>query len=317
MKVIYLIFLTLSSLSVMAQGSFAPAAGVAGTSAIHKDSSDFIAWANGCTTQLGPQDISQINSPIVSTGNDVSATGMSGANGVVSLGDGGSAILTFSQPIIDGVGFDFAVFENGFSNDFLELAFVEVSSDGVNFFRFDAVSETQDTIQTGTFGSTDPTMLNNLAGKYRAQFGTPFDLNELSGQAGLDINHITHVKIIDVVGSIDENYSTTDVYGNKINDPYPTDFASGGFDLDAVGVIHQEPVTIQESEMLLSVFPNPTSDVIHINHSGSNFLELINVTGKVVFQTQFVDQTQIDVTAINKGIYFVKVGNNTQRIIIL
>jgi hypothetical protein len=56
---------------------------------------------------------------------------------IVSLGDSGVATLTFSSPIANGLGPDFVVFENGFldpANDsfaFLELAFVEVSSDGV------------------------------------------------------------------------------------------------------------------------------------------------------------------------------------------
>ena len=36
------------------------------------------------------------------------------------VGDGGSAILTFDTPIANGPGFDFAVFENGFSDTFLE-----------------------------------------------------------------------------------------------------------------------------------------------------------------------------------------------------
>ena len=33
-----------------------------------------------------------------------------GENGVVSLGDGGSAILTFSKPIKNETGWDFAIF---------------------------------------------------------------------------------------------------------------------------------------------------------------------------------------------------------------
>ena len=54
------------------------------------------------------------------------------------LGDDGSLVLTFPAPIADGAGPDFAVFENAFSTEFLELAFVEVSSDGTNFTRFPA-----------------------------------------------------------------------------------------------------------------------------------------------------------------------------------
>jgi hypothetical protein len=158
---------------------------------------------------------------------------------VVSLGDGGSITLTFAEPIGDGDGWDFAVFENGFAGSFLELAFVEVSSDGVNFFRFDAYSETQATTQVGSFGVVDPTNLRNLAGKYVGGQGTPFDLAELAGRSPLlDIHAVTHVRVVDVVGTIDPAYATRDVLGRTINEPWPTPFSTGGFDLDGVAVRH-------------------------------------------------------------------------------
>ena len=96
----------------------------------------------------------------------------------VSLGRGGSITLAFDHPIRDGLGFDFAVFENAINDSFLELGFVEVSSDGVNFFRFDNDSLT--TSLVASFGEVDPTNVRNLAGKYRQGFGTPFDLEELA-----------------------------------------------------------------------------------------------------------------------------------------
>ena len=151
-------------------------------------------------------------------------------------------MLGFAQPITDGPGYDFAVFENGLSDTFLELGFVEVSSDGNNFFRFPSVSLTPTATQVGSFGVLDPTNLNDLAGKYRVGFGTPFDLQELSGVSPLlDIHDVKFVKIVDVVGSINPLYATLDSVNNPVNDPYPTAFASGGFDLDGVGVINQVP----------------------------------------------------------------------------
>jgi hypothetical protein len=40
------------------------------------------------------------------------------------------------------------------------------------------------------------------------------------------------------VGSLNPSYGTKDALGRFINDPWPTAFESGGFDLDAVGVMH-------------------------------------------------------------------------------
>ena len=229
--------------SVAFAGPYAPPAEEPNSTAIHMDDPNFVPWATGITVQRGYIDISDPNLGYVSYGSDANALGKADGDsfGVVSLGDGGVATLTFEYPIADGQGYDFAVFENAFDDTFLELAFVEVSSDGTNFFRFDSVSLTQTNTQVGTFGSLDTTELHNLAGKYRQGYGTPFDLAELKDvNSLLDVSRVTHVRIIDVVGCIQDEYARYDSLDNKINDPWSTPFETGGFDLDAVGVIHEK-----------------------------------------------------------------------------
>ena len=305
--------------SYFGQGSFPPPAGQAGSTAIHKDSSVFVGWATNCITNRGPQDIAVTNSPLITLGDDYNATGQSGEFGVVSLGDGGTATLTFDSPIYNGSGWDFAIFENGFSDQFLELAFVEVSSDGVNFYRFPATSETQDTLQTGGFGNTDATNIDNLAGKYRAQYGTPFDLDEMNGIAGLDVNNITHVKIIDVIGTIDENYASLDQYGAKINDPYPTDFASGGFDLDAVGVIHQD-ISAAKSELSnsFSVYHRLGANQIEVSseHGTLGRVFIYSLDGKIVLDEFYSSNySSINVENLNAGIYIIRTSYGTKQFV--
>ena len=126
--------------------SYAPQAGVAGSTAISKDSPLFISWATGCTVVRGLQQINGTNGQFASVGKPENVIGTPDGVNIVSLGDGGTATVTFAKYITDGEGFDFAVFENGFISNFtgrafLELAFVEVSSDGVNFFRFPSHNE--------------------------------------------------------------------------------------------------------------------------------------------------------------------------------
>lgn len=303
---------------IIGQGSFEPSAGIAGTSAIHKDSSIISNWAIGCISNRGPQDIAVTNSPLVSVGDDYMATGVSGANGVISLGDGGEAILTFQYPIMNGTGWDFAVFENGFSDDFLELAFVEVSSDGINFFRFPATSEIQTSSQTDAFGSTNATEINNLAGKYKAQYGTPFDLEELNGIVGLNINHITHVKIIDVIGTINETYATYDQYGTIINDPYPTDFNSGGFDLDAVGVINQDNSLSTERHLSsnLSVFPSISSDRIKITSTSdiNQKFWIFTTDGRLIYESDITENEEfVDISQWTPGYYTIVTASSSYK----
>ncbi len=326
MKDIFLLLLFLQ-LTYLADAQFAPAANVAGTTAIAKDSSAFVAWATGCVIQRGYMDIAVPDSGYATVGSSNSAIGMAGQNGVVSLGDNGIASLTFANPIYNGQGFDFAVFENGFYTQsplaFLEFAFVEVSSEGNNFFRFPVTSNIQDTTQVPMTG-VDCALVNNLAGKYVSGFGTPFDLEELKNEIGLDVNNITHVRLIDAVGSINNQYATNDQFGQKINDPYPTLFASSGFDLDAVGVINQVNTTAFEELRItnyeLRIFPNPSSNdvTLKVNEElvGEKF-KLVDVTGKVLMEEQIQSQYSIlNSKYFSKGVYFISVGVQTTKLII-
>jgi hypothetical protein len=228
-------------------GPYAPPPGMAGSTAVaYRDAEKdprILGWATGVSSfTAGPTDIQFPEGPFASWGSPTDALGpadgeVSDNLAVVSLGDGGQITLTFAQPFGNGPGPDLAVFENGFEDDFLELAFVEVSSNGTTFHRFPAISLTQTNTQLGGFGYLDTTYVHNLAGKYRRGFGTPFDLAELAGMDELDISAITHVRIVDVVGSLDEAYRRLDSQGNPINDPWTTDFETGGFDLDAVAIL--------------------------------------------------------------------------------
>lgn len=318
MRQLLLIIFAWMTLGSFAQGPYAPAAGVIGTSAMHKDSSAFVAWANNCSIQRGFQDIAQPSFGLPTVGDSSSAIGQPNVNGVVSLGDGGTATLSFPGVMFDGPGPDFAIFENGFSNinggDFLELAFVEVSSDGQNFFRFPAHSLTDTSLAVGSFGSIDPTNINNLAGKYLLNYGTPFDLNELDGINGLDIQNITHIRIIDVVGSLNNSYATRDTAGNKINDPYPTAFPQSGFDLDAVGIVHLKAVGLSELSRIkkLNIYPNPVKDRLFLdeNYMGAKW-EIHQLNGRLVASGK-LKQNQINCSTLKPGVYLLQLIQENQ-----
>lgn len=242
MSKIYFFALALLSFSPFLAAQYDGAAGTTGSAAIYKNDFRFRGWATGCTVQLGAQDINQPTLGLAASGSTQATFGRAGDGQVLSLGDGGAATLSFDNPIFDGDGIDFVVFENGFSDTFLELAFVEVSSDGLHFFRFPAVSNSDTITQIGTFGAVNPVHLYNLAGKYRANYGVGFDLSELLPLADstLDLNAVRFVRVIDVVGALEGAQVSRDSRGHKINDPYPTPFATGGFDLDAVGVFNSQ-----------------------------------------------------------------------------
>lgn len=305
----FLLSLLLQAVLISAQ--YPPAAGQDGTTAIHTDSSVFVGWASACLVQRGMMDIQQAGLGQVTFGEENSAVGKPEGNSanVVSLGDGGVAILTFPMEISDKTGWDFAVFENSLNDTFLELAFVEVSSDGSNFTRFPAISLTDTLNQVGTFGEVDCTKINNLAGKYRQGYGTPFDLAEMEGSPNLDLQHVTHVRIIDVVGCVQNDFATFDSQENKVNDPWPTPFDSGGFDLDGVGVINGSFAGMENTDSGLKIYPNPCHDFINISTGFSEpaVLELVLVSGETILQKKLNSLAKIDISDIPEGLIIVKI----------
>jgi hypothetical protein len=298
---------------------YAPQAGLPGSTAISAYSNLIVGWASHCSIYRGFMDIANPSLGYASSGDSSMATGPANDE-TVSLGDSGVAVLTFPHPIYNGDGPDFAVFENGFRNPadstqaFLELAFVEVSSDGVNYFRFPATSLTPDNTQISNADYISASNLNNLAGKYVAMYGTPFDLDELSGTAGLDVNNVTNVRIVDVVGSI-SSHSSHDSLGRIINDPYPTAFPSCGFDLDAVGLLNEVGITQVRSlpdNVTVSVFPNPTTDRVIVSIKGITSpgltATLTTTTGKFLQQCQLLQTTNtLSVAQYPAGMYYLMI----------
>ncbi len=174
---ILLLFL-IPSLGSFAEGYYgtnyllsAPVAGAAGSTAIHTSSNAIVAWAEGYTNMQYGTDVSEVwMTPEKALG---AAEGTSFE--VVSLGRGGQITLTFPAGIGDRAGADFSVFENSHSDEFLELAHVEVSSDGIHFVRFPNYSDTPSSVRA--FGGLWTRWIYGFAGKYRQGYGTLFDLN--------------------------------------------------------------------------------------------------------------------------------------------
>lgn len=242
---------------VAAAGPFAPAGGEPGSTAIPATDPSIVEWATGAAIDRG---LAEIDDPALGYASYGGQTGSPANNAPlgqppqpqttsygVASGQGGTVTLTFDRPIANGPGPDFAVFGNGFSEgsqEWVKPAFVEVSSDGVHFFRFPSVSLTQTATQIGSYGTLDPTDLYDLAGKDPAGYGTPFDLQELAHVSPLlNVDDVTEVRLVDCVGDINPTYATYDSQGHIINAPWPANSVVGseGFNLAGVGAINTAP----------------------------------------------------------------------------
>jgi len=243
------LFILVLSLTSNLRGQFSPDGGQPGSIALHQDSVVWkgfateveleLGWLNIADTTLGRIELNVPNAGLGAPDLDVQP-----------LGDGGIATLTFGEPFDDQPGYDFVVFENGFATSdttgFFELAFVEVSSNGVDYFRFPNMSLSSVADFAGPFAELDSRLLDGLAGRFSAPYGVPFDLADLAVDPRLDLGAVTHLRVIDVVGTSDSAFAKTDTDGMLIVDPYPTAYATGGFDLDAVGIIGSSVITSTE-----------------------------------------------------------------------
>ncbi|MEW5736765.1 MAG: choice-of-anchor U domain-containing protein [Thermodesulfobacteriota bacterium] len=258
-KLILAITLLLLPAAALA-GPYPPAAGQNGTTAVYMDDPSLAAWASAWVSYApGPDVDAQWKKPEEALGK---AQGT--AFDIVCLGRGGSITLEFGATFKNGPGADLFVFENSFSDNFLELAYVEVSSDGQTFVRFPSRSLIKNPVSA--YGTLNPTDVDGLAGKYRQGFGTPFDLQVLASRpevlsGALNLTRVRYIRLVDVVG----DGSSLDSVGQVIYDPYPTK-GSAGFDLDAVAVSHpnadaQAPANNPpEAPALLSPGPDAVVD---------------------------------------------------------
>lgn len=318
MKLSKYIILFLFPNLVVAQ--FAPQAPISGHEGIHVDSNIIYSWATHCEIERGWLDIANTTLGKATAGNANAAIGNPSTNfGTVSLGDGGTATLSFEYAVVNGKGPDFVVFENAFPNPanpkeaFMELAFVEVSSDGINFVRFPAYSNTATTQQTAPFAYLDASLIHNLAGKYIFPYGTPFDLEDLKDSTAIDINYITHIRLVDVIGTIDPISGSKDIQNNLINDPYPTAFASGGFDLNGVGIIHKKPLSLQDNQLYaIQIFPNPTHNSFQIQTQDQEVIsiKIFNSLGSLILHQENCTNPYISLENYASGMYLVAVKLN-------
>jgi len=222
----------------------------------------------------------------------------------LSLGDGGSIVLSFDDAIMNGPGADFAVFENGFVDAtdrpgvtgefmFAEFAFVEVATTTNVWARFPvtylgtSIVYNLNNVPSNRYASQDVTLVDGLAGKNSLAFGTPFDLETLTNHPSvlngdIDLNRIGYIRLIDVIG----DGSTTDQYGNPIYDPYyhmltgypnaAVPSITDGFDLRGIGVLHLTGMnmSIEQPDLHLEFFGLPGRSYQPQYESGGAWIDL-------------------------------------------
>ena len=165
-----------------------------------------------------------------------------GSVDVLTLGGGGEVTVGFDVTLTDGPGADFSVFENGFvvtgtSDVFAEVAFVEVSTDGLTFARFPTSYAGSGTAMGAYRGlSGGMPVLADVTVDPASPFdpvtsgGEAFDLADLAGDpdvlsGSVDLSAIHYVRLVDVEGAVPDDGGTPIV-------------DSGAADFDAIAVLN-------------------------------------------------------------------------------
>ena len=89
-----------------------------------------------------------------------------------------------------------------------------------------------------------------------------------------------------------------------------TDFESNEFSYEVTAGVDED---LDHATM---VYPNPTSGLLNIVCEGEQKVALFNMVGQCVYERVADGQLQIDMKTYGAGIYAVKVGNETMRIIV-
>ena len=218
---------------------------------------------------------------------------------IASLGLGGEIVLRFDQPITDGAGPDFTVFENAFYYSigqrerlFAEPAVVSVSRDGITYATFACDPHTLEGCAgtAPTHGDRDPL-------DPRVSGGNSFDLSDIGADS------IRFVRIRDVTSTV-------------LNDPeHPYwDATLSGFDLDAVIAIPfagRGPKSSAQSPDSddIHIAPNPAQSRVRVRAPHALRVRVVDGLGRVVID-RASDGTSgeiaLDVSAIATGVYMVE-----------
>lgn len=229
-------------------GSYPGNPGSPGSDALPYNSPTIKEWASGVQQY-------SVGSPYLTSNNPNGVPYATGSNclgvpdgsstsyHVTNLGENGSIVLTFPQPIVaNGTGDEFAVFSNGLGTGYCKLGQVWVSQNDVTWYEEPNYSYTPAPLSTYSEGMI-LTNIEGYCGKYGAGYGEPFSID----YPGFP-SEINYVKVTDVQG----NGSYFDSNGNVIYDNYPND---DGCNVAGVAVMSEavvpEPGTLP---LLLVVF---------------------------------------------------------------
>lgn len=85
---------------------------------------------------------------------------------------------------------------------------------------------------------------------------------------------------------------------------------------DAIWDPDYDPSYIAMTEAYISVYPNPVTDILNIEINISSNMETLivkDITGRTVLETNFYENTSMDISSFNSGIYFLIIKDSADK----
>lgn len=182
-------------------------------------------------------------------------------------------------------------------------------SETANKFGFEATAESSNGTKVGTF-TPGPLGLNKLTNNNKAVTHTLAGTVPLSPGEGTSWV-FTWTAPPTSTGEITFYAAINAANGNGANTGDQINLSS--FSVSPAVGISENP-----ADESVRVYPNPASDFVNVQSlKSAGKIEVLNIHGQIIYSTESSDQvTRIDLSGYQKGIYFIRMGNETERLIV-
>lgn len=194
------------------------------------------------------------------------------------------------------------------------------------------VSQTEAMIEGFTFRSNHPRLSGTFTGFPASKIAVALPANNCSAGSGYlnPANVQTAVRLLRGEQNTGSTYPLAKTYPNlrglmtwSINQDLRSNcggHTSKAFAENYAVLFPSDDVSVQEitfTDEQLRIFPNPVKEqlTIEVDDARTLPLQIINLQGKLVFQAVFTQTTSLDVSDLAPGMYLVKIGNTTKKII--